>query len=312
MWCEEYAIAFMPHGSDVAGLSATARREMSDTEITEADARALYLDLLKKALMDVLHSERDLYVPVRTMRNGSLKVRGLKVFDRLIASKGYAVTRQVPPDFEQRLQGKGVWPMYAQTMIGAERLNNIQFCIEEVIRNGTDGDLIETGVWRGGSTIFMRAVLRAYGVKDKIVWVADSFEGLPGPDEAKYPGDKGLKYHTFEELKVSLDEVKRNFAAYAMLDEQVRFLKGWFKDTLPVAPIRKLSVLRLDGDMYESTIDALTHLYPKLSVGGYVIIDDYHWIEACRQAVTDYRSKHRIDEVIRDVDWTAVYWQKTK
>ena len=274
------------------------------------ELRTLYLDLLKRALMDVVHTDREQYTPIRALQTRGWKMLALKMLDRIVSRKDFALVRRIPADTEQRLQGKGVWPRYAETMIGINRLNNIQACIEDVIRDGVDGDLIETGVWRGGSTIFMRAVLRAYDVKDKVVWVADSFEGLPKPDESRYPADKGDIYYRFGELKVSIDEVKDNFSRYGMLDDQVRFLKGWFRETLHVAPIEKLAVLRLDGDMYESTMDALVHLYPKLSIGGYIIIDDYHWIEACRKAVTDYRLEHDIHEEIRDVDWTAVYWRK--
>jgi len=144
------------------------------------------------------------------------------------------------------------------------------------------------------------------------VWVADSFEGLPQGDGAKYPADEGDVHHTYNDfLSVSLEEVTDNFSKYNLLDEQVRFLKGWFKDTLPTAPIKGLAILRLDGDMYESTTDALTHLYNRVSAGGYVIVDDYH-LAGCRQAVQDYRASHGIDEEIRDIDGMGVYWQKAK
>ena len=154
--------------------------------------------------------------------------------------------------------------------------------------------------WRGGATIFMRAVLKAYGVTDRYVWVADSFEGLPPPETGKYPHDAGDRLHEARELAVSLEEVKANFERYGLLDDQVRFLKGWFRDTLPAAPIERLAVLRLDGDMYESTMDTLVNLYPKLSEGGYAIVDDYGAIPACRQAVNDYRSANAITEKIRN------------
>jgi len=156
----------------------------------------------------------------------------------------------------------------------------------------------------------MRAILKACEVNDRIVWAADSFEGLPKPDPEKYAQDKDDKLHEYEELRVSLDMVKENFRKYGLLDDQVRFLKGWFKDTLPEAPIQKLAVLRLDGDMYESTMDALVHLYPKLSVGGYAIIDDWGAVEGCRLAVLDYRQQHNISEDIIPIDEDGVYWQK--
>ncbi len=156
----------------------------------------------------------------------------------------------------------------------------------------------------------MRAVLKAHRVADRFVWVADSFEGLPPPDEERYPPDRGDALHTVSVLSVSLKEVQSNFEKYGLLDDQVRFLKGWFRDTLPSAPIERLAVLRLDGDMYESTMDGLLNLYPRLSVGGYVIVDDYGAIPACRQAVDDYRESHGIREEILEIDWTGKYWRR--
>jgi hypothetical protein len=197
------------------------------------------------------------------------------------------------------------------TMASFKRLDNVQFCVEEVLAKNIPGDLIETGVWRGGTTIFMRAILAAYGVRDRTVWVADSFEGLPPPNADQYPADRGFDLTSIKELSVSLEEVTANFARYGLLDEPVRFLKGWFRDTLPHAPIASLAVLRLDGDLYESTMDALVHLYPKLSAGGYVIIDDYWSWAPCRQAVSDYRGTHGITDRIQPVDWGSAYWQRT-
>ena len=195
-------------------------------------------------------------------------------------------------------------------MIGLKRLDNLQYCVEEVIKNRVPGDLIETGAWRGGACILMRAVLKAYGIKDRIVWVADSFEGLPKPDIKKYPLDAQILFHTLDSLSVSLQEVKDNFKRYSLLDDQVCFLKGWFNDTLPKAPIGKLALLRVDGDMYESTYDSFENLYPKLSHGGYVIIDDFGDIPACRQAVLDYRKRHNIHEKIIRIDANGIYWKR--
>jgi len=203
------------------------------------------------------------------------------------------------------------WREPSHSMAGLKRLDNVQFCVEDVLTRRVPGDLIETGVWRGGVPILMRAVLAAYGVTDRSVWVADSFEGLPPPNAALYPADAGLDLHRISELAVSLEQVQSHFERYDLLDGQVRFLKGWFRDTLPHAPIERLAVARLDGDLYESTMDALTHLYPKLSVGGYLIVDDYGAILACREAVHDYRAAHGITDQILPIDWTGVYWQRT-
>jgi hypothetical protein len=196
-------------------------------------------------------------------------------------------------------------------MIGLKRLDNLHACIEAVIRDQVLGDFIETGVWRGGACIFMRAALNVYGDQTRRIWVADSFEGLPKPD-GRYQQDKGDLFWIFNHaLAVPLAQVKANFSRYGLLDERVRFLKGWFKDTLPTAPIERLAILRLDGDMYSSTMDALTNLYPKLSSGGFVIVDDYGAVAACRKAVTDFRESNQISDPILPIDWTGVYWRKT-
>ena len=198
------------------------------------------------------------------------------------------------------------------TMIGGARLRNLRQCVEKVIVEGVPGDFIETGAWRGGACILMRAVLEAYEDRTRRVFVADSFEGLPVPNADAYPQDRGDRHHTYETFSVSLDEVKANFAKYGLLDDRVVFLKGWFKDTLPSAPLERLAVLRLDGDMYESTMVALTSLYDKVSSNGFVIIDDYGCIESCRKAVHDFRESHGISEPILDIDGFGVYWRKER
>jgi O-methyltransferase len=238
----------------------------------DASARQLYLDLMKRCLTNTIYDPD-------------------------------AADRSLPP-----AHWSG-WPKQAHSMLGRKRLDNIQFCMERVIEDRIPGDVIETGVWRGGATIFMRAVLRAYDVRDRSVWVADSFEGLPHPSAA-YPADADSTLHERSELAVSLEEVADNFRKYDLLDEQVRFLKGWFSETLPDSPIDRLAVLRLDGDMYESTMDALMHLYGKLSAGGYLIVDDHGAVPACQAAVRDFRNRYGIVSPIIEVDWTAVYWRK--
>jgi O-methyltransferase len=201
------------------------------------------------------------------------------------------------------------WPADGDTMIGLVRLSNLEYCVLSVLERNIPGDLVETGVWRGGAAIFMRAALRAYGDKQRLVWAADSFQGLPKPDADTYPQDKDDDLWSWPQLAVSVDQVKDNFQRYGLLDDRVRFLEGWFRDTLPVAPIDRISVLRLDGDMYESTIVALDSLYEKVSPGGCVIIDDFGSVPACRRAVEDFRTDHGIYQPILPVDWTAVYWQ---
>ena len=261
-------------------------------------AKDCYLDLVKRALLGSVYPELDCIVWPHSMP--------LRKLLRAIFPSDVRLFKMAKPG-ERGLH----WPSHAYSMVGPDRMDNLRFCVEDVIAKGVPGDVIETGVWRGGSCIFMRAILKANGITDRTVWAADSFEGLPKPDAEKYPDDAGDKHSWIPELAVSVEQVKKNFEAFGLLDNQVKFLKGWFKDTLPTAPIGKLAVARLDGDMYESTMDALVSLYPKLSVGGYLIVDDYGAVEACKKAIHDFRDKHGIKDPIRQIDIAGVFWQKS-
>lgn len=268
----------------------------------------LYLDLLKKSLSFTLWPEPGTPIETGNYRGSFLTKLALSLLRRRFRSEHLQVVKQRCLTTEEREEGK-IWPGYADTMIGLKRLDNLQFCVETAIRERVEGDLIETGVWRGGACILMRAILAAYAIDNRKVYVADSFAGLPKPDEKTFPADKGDRHHTFEVLAVSQEQVADNFRRYGLLDDQVVFLKGWFKDTLPTAPIEKLAVLRLDGDMYGSTMDTLTNLYSKLSRGGFCIIDDYA-LTGCRKAVDDFRAEKGITADMQVVDWTGRYWRK--
>ncbi len=220
---------------------------------------------------------------------------------RVVQSGGDAEVRGVGHD----------WPPTAETMVGRARLDNARTLATRAVLDGVPGDFIETGVWRGGVTILFRAILEAYDASDRKVWVADSFEGLPAPNAEQYPADEGVDLSGVDALKIGVDAVKANFARYGLLDDQVEFLVGWFSDTLPSAPIEQLAVLRLDGDLYESTMDAISALEPKVSSGGYVIVDDYGAFDPCKKAVDDYRAANGITDALTTVDWTGVWWQKS-
>ncbi|MDQ3720947.1 MAG: TylF/MycF family methyltransferase [Actinomycetota bacterium] len=279
---------------------------MPETGTASGDVatRELYLDLLKRAVSHTLYSRTD--VGPLAGRNQITRAL-LREADR----RGLLLLREVEDPEGQREEGRD-WPLFGQTMIGLKRLENLQFCVEDVVERSLPGDLIETGVWRGGATIFMRGILAAHGVRDRTVWAADSFEGLPRADTEPYPADAdGALWHLEHRLAISLEEVQGNFERYGLLDDQVRFLKGWFKDTLHTVPDPQWAVIRLDGDMYGSTMEALTALYPNLMPGGYVIVDDYSAIDVCRRAVDDYRKRNGIEDPIQQIDWTGVYWQRS-
>ena len=276
----------------------------------------LYLDLLKKTLTDYSRVDSDyangippeFWVrksPLKNLRN-RLLIRFLKRSHMLVLREDRveAATRRY------RRENGLDWPVHADTMIGLKRLDNIQSLIKTILQDHIPGDLIETGVWKGGATIFMRAVLKAYGETNRIVWACDSFEGLPPPDPDQYPDDKDDAHHTYTQLAISQEQVAENFEKYGLLDDQVRFVKGYFDQTLSTVSAERFSLLRLDGDMYASTIVALDALYDRLSPGGFVIIDDYH-LAPCRAAVTDFRTKRAIADPLVEIDNSAVYWRKT-
>lgn len=206
------------------------------------------------------------------------------------------------------------WGLDRLSMIPWASLEHLDKCIKDTVNKNIEGDFVETGAWRGGACIIAKSIYDDLKINKKI-FVADSFEGLPKPDAAKYPDDKNDTHFLDENMKVSLETVKKNFKKFGLLDNNVIFLKGWFKDTMPNAPINKISILRLDGDMYESTIDVLKNLYHKLSIGGYCIIDDYRH-PGCKAAVRDFRSYNGISERIIKVDKNRLnevhFWIKEK
>jgi hypothetical protein len=263
----------------------------------------LYLDLMKRVLT------RTGFIDAVQLRATGWKRWGLGPVQHALASRGYALVQRDP-------QGSPLpWGNRAspcETILSIPRLDAIQQCVDSVLTDDVPGDLIEVGVWRGGGSIFLRAVLAAYDVRDRRVWVADSFEGFP--DQAhRDPADRAVDYAAGlgdDFFAVDLATVRANFERYGLLDDQVMFLKGWFHETLPATPIDRLALVQIDGDLYGSTRDALDALYPKLSVGGFLVVDDYGTHEQCRRAVDEYRAAQRVDEPIRRVGEQMVLWRR--
>jgi len=287
------------------GDDLSAVRQVSVTAAGPAPTDR-YLTLLKRCLTRYdFDDDLDPVVPGTPLKR-QLWAKAAKLLER----RGLVAYRKRPFEAWLREEGRD-WPTRAETMIGLRRLDNVQECIETVVADGVPGDVLEAGVWRGGAGILMRAVLEVLGDTERTVWMADSFQGLPKP-RPEHPADADDTHWTQPFLAVSVDEVKRNFTRYDMLDDRVRFLEGWFSDTLPTAPIDQLAVLRADGDMYGSTMDVLDALYPKVSVGGFVIIDDYGEIPQCRAAVEDFRAAHKISEPLQRIDGTGVFWRRRR
>ena len=254
----------------------------------------------------------------------NIKNDAADLYLRLLAKSLTATLHDDEPDHDSENVGHFVVKFARHYMTGSAitmlprlRLQNIRSCVEAVLEEGIPGDVIEAGVWRGGGSIYMRGCLEALGGSDRRSWVADSFEGLPQPDPANTK--EATFYHSemmqgvYRKMSAGYDEVKDNFEAYDLLSERVNFLKGWFSETLPSAPIDQLAIMRLDGDYYSSTMDCLNSLYMKLSPGGFAIIDDYGeelWTD-CRKAVDEFRDANRITNPIFSVDSKCAYWRKS-
>jgi O-methyltransferase len=271
------------------GLKA-ARRPGARGPSPESDGlRLAYLDVLKLCLCDL---------------GGTTTTSVARTIG------GDVMSRELAGD-QLRFRSAGLdWPLHGLTMVGLARLDDLQECVQNVVSDRVEGDVIETGSWRGGASMFMRAALDCLGESERTVWVADSFQGFPDVQRDAANGyDLQADLAGCDFLAVPLEEVKESFARFG-LDHDVNFVPGFFEDTLPKLPARRWAIVRLDGDSYDATRLALDVLYPNLAAGGYLIVDDYLPLDECRQAVDDFRREHGITEPIENVDWSCVRWRR--
>ncbi len=271
------------------GLEA-AREVRAAGPGTDAEAlRVAYLDLLKLCLCDL---------GATTTTSVARTQEGVVMSRELVGEK-------------LRLRAAGMdWPLHGLTMVGLRRLDDLQACVESVVRDGVAGDVIEAGSWRGGASLFIRAALDSLGAGERTVWVADSFQGFPEADRHRGDSyDLATDLAGCDFLAVPLEEVQETFARFGVR-RRVNFLPGFFQETLPPLQGRQWSIVRVDGDTYESVQVALAALYPGLAVGGYVIIDDYFSLDECRAAVEDFRAQHGIEEPFEQVDWSSGRWRR--
>lgn len=255
--------------------------------------RLAYLELLKLSLCD-LAGARTLSVS----RTGDTRRPDSQVVCRELDDEQLAL----------RARGSD-WPFSGLTMVGLKRLDDLQACVESVVADGVAGDVIEAGAWRGGASILARATLDSLGADERTVWVADSFQGLPAPDPGAFPEDRELDLSQVDFLAVAAEEVRGHFARFGC-EQGVELVEGFFDETLPGLRDHRWSVIRLDGDTYEATWVGLESLYPGLSAGGYLIVDDYGLIDECQAAVDDYRREHGLTEPIETIDWNGVRWRR--
>jgi O-methyltransferase len=257
----------------------------------EADAESLrlaYLDLLKLALCDLV---------------------GTRTTSVARTLEGLVMSRELDGD-QLRFRTAGMdWPLHGLTMVGLARLDDLQSCVESLVRDGVPGDLIEAGSWRGGASILIRATLDSLGAGERTLYVCDSFQGFPQVESPGNGYDLDADLAGVDFLAVPLAEVEDSFARLGV-QNGVSFVPGFFEDTLPQLTDRRWALIRLDGDTYEATRFSLETLYPGLAAGGYLVIDDYFQIDPCREAVDDFRREHGISEPIETIDWSGARWRR--
>jgi O-methyltransferase len=194
------------------------------------------------------------------------------------------------------------------SMCAYNEIKQTQDLLVDVINNNIEGSLVETGVWRGGIGMWMQAILKYYNVR-KDIWLFDMFGLFPEPIHEKDKYINNIIKFLFANPP-TVDDVRNNFRKMDLLDSNIKFVVGEFKNTVPVSKINNIALLRLDGDHYDSTMIVLENYYWNISKGGYCIIDDYNNEHiACRNAVDEFRLKHSINNKIIDTHGGSVYWQ---
>lgn len=214
-----------------------------------------------------------------------------------------------------------LYQISTHTMTRPTRAKALWQLCAKVVRGGIPGDLVECGVWMGGSAGLMALALRKFEPKGiRKLHLFDSFEGLPSP--SKKDGQKAEEYwkstegsdHPNVARCVADAEVVRAFLYQSLRipPEQVVFHEGWFQNTLPLSEeaLRQIAVLRLDGDWYDSTRICLEHLYDRVSPGGVILLDDYFCWEGCRKATDEFRAERGLHNPIIHIDEDSGYWIK--
>lgn len=201
------------------------------------------------------------------------------------------------------------------TMTTPERMFAMCKAVEYVVHNRIPGSIVECGTWRGGSMMVALRTLLAMGDNDRDIILYDTFEGLPKPDDSV---DIDLWGQGHEKIwaehvvdghstwgRATLEDVTDNIRSTGYPMERVRFVKGMVEDTLPAAAPERIALLRLDTDWYTSTKHEMTHLYPRLSTNGVLIVDDYGHLKGARKAVDEYFAEQGILPLMNRIDYTG-------
>lgn len=202
----------------------------------------------------------------------------------------------------------------AYTMTSRERQHALYDAVRHIAKAGIPGDIVECGVWRGGSSMIAAEALMKEGDTARTLYLYDTFAGMSEPTEKDvnlHGRDArsrwtGLQKADFNEWDYApIEDVEANMRATGYPMEQVRLVKGKVEETIPGTVPERIALLRLDTDWYESTKHELVHLFPRLSDGGILILDDYgHW-QGARQAVDEYFAEHGVCMHLIRIDYTG-------
>ena len=271
----------------------------------------LYLKLIEDTILSKIHpfTYADFKYNSKNILKNFIKFIIIKLFNK--NSQRLVLKRNIK---DNEIENGLIRASNSYSMIGKKRLVNIKTLINSIIHEKIEGDLIEAGIWKGGVLIYMRACLKVHN-DERNVFGADSFMGLPEVDDVNFPDDKIykkiLKKGPDMSLIVDKKNVVDNLEIFNFNDDKTILLEGWFENTLKDSKIKKLALLRIDGDMYKSTYEVLDLLYEKVSKNGYIVVDDYGLkSQACKKAVDDFRNKHNITNKINYIDWSGIYWKK--
>jgi hypothetical protein len=207
------------------------------------------------------------------------------------------------------------------TMTSTERMYALYNASKEIARRGIPGDIVECGVWKGGSTMMaLLTMMKFEKNEDRTVYLYDTFEGMAEPTaiDVSLGGEKASNTWARRNKKdkvlwdyASLNEVKENMRSTGYPLENIKFIKGKVEDTIPKVVPEKIALLRLDTDWYESTKHELAHLYPCVVPNDIVIIDDYGYWDGCRKAVDEYLNENNINILMHRIDGTGRMFIKT-
>jgi O-methyltransferase len=248
---------------------------MNTFKLTSPDFIPRKTVILLKAVLDIL------FILVRTPSKQSLKLA------RLIL--------RVKPGY---------------TMVPSNKLINLYNLVQKVDSLGLRGDIVECGVWNGGSAAVMGvACIDNKNPHGRTMWLFDSFEGLPQPGERD--GSKEKKGYFEGYCRGDVQNVHRIFVKLGIPLDRARVIRGWFESTLKTAPVKRIAILHIDADWYDSVKLVLETFYDTVVPGGFVILDDYGTWQGCNRAFADFVAERRIEGIsLKNVRPSGAYFQK--